>query len=280
MERAQLKEIIAESKSRRGGVITILERLQSSCGYLSPEALELVAEETKRPLIDIYGTASFYKAFSLKPRGRHLVSACLGTACHVRGGASIAQAIEKLLGVGPGETTPDGEFTFETVNCLGACAIGPVVVVDGRYYGSVTRDRLPAILDEAKNGVSVLASADDERLIPLQVACSRCNHSLMDPAHPIDGLPSVRVTVSFGRRHGWMRISSLYGSHAVEAEHDVPAGRVVHYRIFCPHCHTELHKGKACPECHAPMASMIVRGGGMVHICTRHGCKGHMLDIG
>jgi NADH-quinone oxidoreductase subunit E len=99
------------------------------------------------PLIDIYGIATFYKAFSLTPRGKHLVTCCLGTACHVRGSISVLEELERRLCVPPGGTTDDREFTLETVNCLGSCALGPVVVFDDEYHGQMTPARVGNLLD-------------------------------------------------------------------------------------------------------------------------------------
>jgi hypothetical protein len=100
----------------------------------------------------------------------------------------------------------------------------------------------------------------------------------MDPRHVIDGQPSIRVTVSFGNRHGWLALSSLYGSYKVAAEYEIPIDEIV--QLFCPHCHAELIGGGKCSDCGAPMVPMIVRGGGVVQICARRGCRGHMLDPG
>ena len=261
-----------------GGLISTLENIQAKYGYLPEEQLREVAEETGRSLVDIYGVATFYRAFSLKPRGKHLISACLGTACHVRGGPVIARELEQQLGVKAGETTPDNEFTLETVNCLGAGALGPVVVVDGHYFSKVQTAEVKEILDKAKSGIDRVEIDTDERVFPVEVSCARCNHSLMNPRHPIDGHPSIRITVSFANRHGWFALSSLYGSYNVDSEYEIPADMVVD--IFCPHCHAELIGGVKCAECGAPMVPMIVRGGGVVQICSRRGCKGHMLDLG
>jgi len=260
-----------------GGLVSILEDIQSKFGYLPEEALREVADKTGRSLVDIYGVATFYRAFSLKPRGKHLISACLGTACHVRGGPAIAQTIEDLLGIKAGETTPDNEYTLETVNCLGACALGPVVVVDGHYFPKVKASKVEEILDKTRIGLDAVEIDTDQRIFPVEVSCARCNHSLMDPRQPIDGHPSIRITVSFGQRHGWFALSSLYGSYNVDSEYEIPKDTIVH--IFCPHCHAELIGGAECAECGAPMVPMIVRGGGIVQICSRRGCKGHMLDL-
>lgn len=261
-----------------GSLISALEKIQSRYGYLPEEALRTVAEQTGRSLVDIYGVATFYRAFSLEPRGKHLISVCLGTACHVRGGPAIAEEIQQQLGIGPGETTADREFTLETVNCLGACALGPVVVVDGHYFPSVKTSKVKEILDQTRTGLDKIEITTDQRVFPLEVSCARCNHSLMDARESIDGHPPVRVTVSFGNRHGWMMLSSLYGSYEVSTEHEIPPDTILN--MFCPYCHAELIGGSKCSECNALMVPMVVRGGGIVQICSRRGCKGHMLDLG
>jgi NADH-quinone oxidoreductase subunit E len=261
-----------------GGLIAILEAVQSKHGYLPKDILEVVAEKTGRSLVDIYGIATFFRVFSLEPRGRHLISVCLGTACHVRGAPKVLQEFERQLGIPAGKTTGDREFTLETVNCLGACALGPIVVVDGHYFSTVSAPKIRGILDRTLEGLDRIEIETDQRIFPVEVSCSRCNHSLMDSEHPIDGYPSVQVTVSFGDKHGWLALSSLYGSYNVESEYKIPLDMILH--VFCPYCHAELIGASKCGECGAPMVPMIVRGGGIVQICSRRGCKGHLLDLG
>ncbi|MCX5908149.1 MAG: NAD(P)H-dependent oxidoreductase subunit E [Deltaproteobacteria bacterium] len=269
---------IVKKHTGRGGLITILKEIQEMYSYLPEEALQLVAKTTGQPLVEIYAVATFYKLFSMKPRGKHLVFACSGTACHVRGGPTIAEEIQKQLAIRAGETTPDGEITFETVNCLGACALGPIVVVDGHYFSSVTRPWVKEILHKTRVGLDRVDIMTDERIFPVEVSCPHCNHSLMDRTHRIDGYPSIRVTVSFGGTHGWLRLSCLYGSFSVDFEYPVPNDPVVNF--FCPHCHAELIGSTHCDRCGAPFVPMLVRGGGgMVQICSRRGCKGHLLDL-
>jgi len=269
--------IPAPASSTSVGIISILEDIQGQYGYLPEGALEAVSKKTNRSLVDIYGVATFYRSFSLKPRGKHLVSACLGTACHVRGCPAVVEELKQQLGILDGETTEDKEFTLETVNCLGACALGPIVVVDGHYFPEVKTSMIHEILNKTRTGLDVVEIESDKRVFPIEVSCARCNHSLMDPRHPIDDHPSIRITVSFAHSHGWLALSSLYGSYNVDSEYDIPTDTVV--QIFCPHCHTELIGGADCGECGAPMVPMIVRGGGMVQICSRKGCKGHILDL-
>ncbi|MCK4302088.1 MAG: NAD(P)H-dependent oxidoreductase subunit E [candidate division Zixibacteria bacterium] len=278
MTAEEISAIVEKNGPAQGGLIAILQEIQAHYGYLPEDALRVVSQETGRSLVDIYGVATFYRAFSLEPRGKHLISVCLGTACHVRGGPAIAEEVERQLGIRAGETTADREFTMETVNCLGACALGPVVVVDGHYFPSVKTSMIKNILDEARTGLDKIEIETDQRVFPLEVSCARCNHSLMDPRHVIDGHPPVRVTVSFGNKHGWMMLSSLYGSYEVSSEYEIPPDTIVH--MFCPHCHAELIGSSKCSECGASMVPMIVRGGGVVQICSRRGCKGHMLDLG
>jgi NADH-quinone oxidoreductase subunit E len=266
-----------KSINAKDGIISILEKIQARYGYLPEKELRSVAEETGKSLVDIYGVATFYKSFSLKPRGRHLVSVCLGTACHVRGGPTIEKEFEHQLNVKPGDTTKDKEFTLETVACLGACALGPIVVADGHYFSKVITPKVKQILDKTREGLDKIEIKTDQRIFPVEISCTRCNHSLMDSEHLIDGHPSIRVTISFERKHGWLRLSSLYGSYSIESEYEIPKDIIVHF--FCPHCHTELRGAANCIECGSPMVPMIVKGGGVVQICSRRGCKGHMLDL-
>jgi NADH:ubiquinone oxidoreductase subunit E len=270
--------IIEKYKTHRGGLIAILEEIQSKYGYLPEDVLRVVADQTGHALVDIFGVATFYKAFRLVPRGKHLTSVCLGTACHVRGGPAVAEEFEKQLGVNSGGgTTEDKEITLETVRCLGACALGPIVVVDGHYFANVSRAQVEEIIGKTRAGMSAGERKDDQRVFPLEVSCAHCNHSLMDPGYLVDGVPSIRLTVSFGNVHGWLRLSSLYGSYTIEAGNEIPMGAVVNF--FCPHCHAELIGAWNCIVCDAPMVPMIVRGGGIVQICSRRGCKSHMLDL-
>jgi NADH:ubiquinone oxidoreductase subunit E len=269
--------IIDKHSGERGGLISILEGIQAKYGFLPESALRLVAQRTGRSLVDIYGIATFYKAFTLEPRGRHVCSVCVGTACHVRNAPAVAEEFQRQLGIHPGETTDDREFSLETVNCLGACALGPIVVVDGHYFPQVNTRQVGEIIGKTEIGLDFVEVATDERVFPVEVFCARCNRSLMDPDHPIEGYPSVRVTVSFGRKHGWLRLSSLYGSFTIESEDEIPEDTVLN--IFCPTCHAELAGATDCPVCGAPMVPLIVRGGGMVQICSRRGCTSHLLDV-
>ena len=155
-------DIVEKHQGARGALIAVLEDIQSCCGYLPEAALRLVAERTGASLVDVYGVATFYRSFSLFPRGKHLVSVCLGTACHVRGARVIAEEFERQLGIRAGGTTADGEFTLETVNCLGACALGPIVVVDGRYFSKVDAAKARQIVESARVGLSPAEEAAEQ----------------------------------------------------------------------------------------------------------------------
>ena len=139
---------ISKYGAKKEALIPILQDIQSDLNWLPEEVLRTVADKLGVPLMDVYGAASFYRTFSLKPRGKHIITVCVGTACHVRGGQRIVDEIGRMLDLAPGETTPDKNFTLETVNCLGCCAIGPIVVVDGEYYGEMTTRKVGSVLEK------------------------------------------------------------------------------------------------------------------------------------
>jgi NADH-quinone oxidoreductase subunit E len=277
MKTEEIQTIVEKHGGHRGELISILEDIQAKYSYLPEEALRTVADQTGRSLVDVYGVATFYSWFSLKPRGKHLVSCCEGTACHVRGAPRVAEELQRQLQVKPGETTPDREFTLETVNCLGACALGPIVVTDGHYRPNVSTGKIKSLLQKTREGLDKVDVKTDQRVFPVEVNCSRCNHSFADSNNLLDGVPSIRVTVSFGQTHGSLLLSSLYGSYNIQSEHEIPMDTLVHF--FCPHCHAELAGGTQCTDCSAPMVPMIVKGGGILQICSRRGCKAHRLDL-
>jgi NADH-quinone oxidoreductase subunit E len=129
-------------------LIPVLQAVQARCGYLPPEALRCVAAHFNIPLSSIYGVVTFYAQFYLEPRGRHTVRVCRGTACHVRGASNILSTIEQVLGVSDGETTPDLEFTIETVACLGTCFLAPVMMIDENYYGKLNSGKVRKVFEE------------------------------------------------------------------------------------------------------------------------------------
>ncbi len=146
MDPAKVDEIIDRYPAQQGVLIQLLLDMQSEFNWIPKEAILSINERLRVPLSQIYRVASFYKAISLTPRGKHVVSVCLGTACHVRGGPRIMDKVEESLKIKAGETTQDMKFTLERVNCLGCCAIGPVVVVDRDYYEKVAPAKVKEVL--------------------------------------------------------------------------------------------------------------------------------------
>ena len=147
---AALKEILARYKGRRGAVIAVLQDLMSTYGYIPPEAVEAMSAELGVSQNEIFGVATFYSQFRFRPPGKHQLRVCLGTACHVRGAVSVLEELQRDLGIEAGDTTKDGLFSLETVMCLGACALGPVVILDENYHGQMTPAKARKLLDEAK----------------------------------------------------------------------------------------------------------------------------------
>jgi NADH-quinone oxidoreductase subunit E len=131
-------------------IIEVMQDLQDLHGYLPEWVLRRMSERLEVPLIEVFRLANFYKAFSLQPRGRHLVTVCAGTACHVRGAPRILDEVLAELRVESGGTTSDRAFTVETVNCLGACALSPVVVIDGKYHDNMTPANLRALIEAVR----------------------------------------------------------------------------------------------------------------------------------
>jgi NADH-quinone oxidoreductase subunit E len=148
VEAANLKvqSLIEKYNADKKALIAILQDIQDEYNYLPQASLRIVAETLAIPLIDVIGVATFYRAFSLKPRGKHLVTVCLGTACHVRGAPKILDEFKKKLSIQVGETTEDNLFTLETVNCLGACALGPIAVIDDNYFGQMKISKVDKLI--------------------------------------------------------------------------------------------------------------------------------------
>lgn len=143
---AKVDGIVERYKGEQGLLISILQDIQAEFNYLPKEALLRVSEGLDVPVSQVFSVATFFKAFSLKPRGRHLLNVCMGTACHVKGAGGILGKIERELGVGEGGTTDDLRFTVDTVRCVGCCSLGPVVVVDEDTHGRLTQEEIPKIL--------------------------------------------------------------------------------------------------------------------------------------
>jgi len=146
MSNEVLERILKGRRSQPQQLVEVLQDVQEAFGYIPQDVMTTVSGDLGVPLIEVSRVANFYKAFSLKPRGKHVITVCMGTACHVRGALRMLDEVEGQLGIEPGETTKDGLFTLERVNCLGACALGPVVVLDGRYHGKMTPNKLRKLI--------------------------------------------------------------------------------------------------------------------------------------
>lgn len=145
---AQLQDIFQQFSREDGNLIPILQEVQEVMGFLSPAAVEEVADYLKLTESEIFGVASFYSQFRFHPRGRHSITVCLGTACHVKGGEILAEALERELDIKTGECTPDKRFDLNRVACLGCCALAPVLKVDDDVYSNVTVIKLKEILEK------------------------------------------------------------------------------------------------------------------------------------
>lgn len=150
MNPAIVNEILDRHKRKKSALIAVLQDIQAEYNYLPKEVLLHIRESLNIPLTQIYGIASFYKSFSLKPRGRHMINVCLGTACHVRGGQRILESLERHLGIEVGQTTTDSNFTLEAVRCLGCCGLAPVVTVGDDLYGKMNQVKIQKAIDKYK----------------------------------------------------------------------------------------------------------------------------------
>jgi len=150
---SKVKSIVKKFGGTKDSLVGILHDIQNEYHYLPEPALRLVSELLKLPLIQVYQVATFFKAFRLVPSGKHNCTVCMGTACHVRGAPRVLDEIKRRLKIEPGETTKDMNFTLETVNCLGACALGPIMVVDGKYYGQMIPSKVKSVLEQTQKSV-------------------------------------------------------------------------------------------------------------------------------
>jgi NADH-quinone oxidoreductase subunit E len=155
-------EIVEKYEAKPTALIMILQDIQKHYRYLPMDALKLVARKMNLPLAQIYGVATFYRSFSLKPKGKNHICVCTGTACHVRQADVILSKLELALNIKAGETTPDNEFSFETVNCLGACALGPLVTANEVYYGNMDVTKVDKMLAKLKGQVEPAMSEEEE----------------------------------------------------------------------------------------------------------------------
>lgn len=153
-----LEEILSHAEGQSGALIPVLQQAQEAYGYLPRPVIAAIAKRMRLPAARIYGVATFYAQFHLKPRGKHIIRVCLGTACHVRGGERIAEQLAESLGVTPGGTTEDRLFTLEKVACLGACGLAPAMVVDGTTYGRLTPKAALDVLQRYRREPAEVAS--------------------------------------------------------------------------------------------------------------------------
>ena len=154
MDTKAIDRIVTKYNHAHSSIIGILQDLQELENYLPEETLEYLSEKLSMPLSKIYRIVTFYNAFSLVPRGKYPISVCLGTACHVRGAARVLDKFKMDLGIDVGEMTEDELFSLETVNCLGSCALGPIVVIGGEYHGQVTPARVGSTIKKYRKGPS------------------------------------------------------------------------------------------------------------------------------
>jgi NADH-quinone oxidoreductase subunit E len=148
--RPELQAIVGRHGTQAGALIPILQDVQEEYGYLSADNLKAIAAALKLPSSKVFGVVTFYSQFHQKPRGRHVIRVCLGTACHVRGGETLLDTVSKQLGIGPGETTADLNFTLERVACLGACGLAPALMVNDTTYGRLTPRRVERLINNLR----------------------------------------------------------------------------------------------------------------------------------
>ena len=151
-ETERIQKIMEAYPTEQRFALAILQDIQHEFNYLPVGSLDLVYERIGTPVAQLYAIATFYKALSLTPKGKHIIKVCDGTACHMRGSSSLITGIKQFLGIAPGETSADGQFSLECVNCVGSCALAPVMIIDGTYYAKVTTEKLPDLLDAYKSG--------------------------------------------------------------------------------------------------------------------------------
>ena len=142
----KLDKLLEQYEKERGSLIGLLQDIHEEFGYLPEEYLRIASKRLEIPLSRFYSLVTFYSTFRLEPIGKHHVCACVGTACHVRGAPLIVDTIERELGIKAGETTADGEYTLDVVNCVGACALGPLVTVDGEFHGKMTQKTVKKLI--------------------------------------------------------------------------------------------------------------------------------------
>ena len=154
ISREQLQSLLEAYPKEHRYALAAMQDMQRAFNYIPREGFEALSEYLDRPVAGLFSMATFYKALSLEPNGKHTIKVCDGTACHIRGAVNLTGSIYRVLGIYPGETTADGEFSLMTVNCLGSCALAPVMVIDEKLYCKVTMDTLPGILEAVREEVT------------------------------------------------------------------------------------------------------------------------------
>lgn len=147
-KKEQLEEVLRKYQGKQGALIPVLQEAQEIYGYLPEEVMDAIGAGLKIPVSKIYGVATFYAQFHLKPRGRNIIRICLGTACHVKGGAKILEELEEVLQIKDGETTEDLKFTLESVACIGACGLAPVITINDDTHGRLAPESISKILEQ------------------------------------------------------------------------------------------------------------------------------------
>ena len=149
-KRTELLSFIEQQKKKKGPLMPVMQKAQDIYGALTIDVQEFIADELDIPMSDVYGVATFYSQFALEPKGEHVVSVCMGTACYVKNIEKVLDKLSEELGIKPGETTPDGKFTLEPTRCLGCCGLAPVIMIDDQVYGRLTPADVPGIVAEYK----------------------------------------------------------------------------------------------------------------------------------
>ena len=148
---AALQQVIEELKNEPGCLMPVMQRAQDIFGYLPEDVQNIIAKGLDIPVSDVYGVATFYAQFNLEPKGKYIISVCLGTACYVKAAQLVLDELEKVLGVPAGSTTPDGLFTLNATRCLGACGLAPVIMVNDDVYGRLTPDQVAGVIEKYRN---------------------------------------------------------------------------------------------------------------------------------